>query len=62
MEIDEINIAYDQKKKVFVAYNVDAKIVVTGVCVESACDAYRNRYYEIQAEMANDDYVETILP
>jgi phosphoribosylaminoimidazole carboxylase (NCAIR synthetase) len=59
---DEIHVAYDRKNGKYVAYNVENNIFATGVCVESACDAYRSRYYEIQADMARQDYEESLLP
>jgi hypothetical protein len=57
-----INIAYDRKNGAYIAYNVESNIFATGVCVETACDAYRSRYYEIQAELAREDYEESLLP
>lgn len=53
-----INIAYDRKNSTYVAYNLENNIFATGICVESACQAYRNRYYEIQREIAEEDYYE----
>ena len=59
---DEIHIAYDRKNGKYVAYNVENNIFATGVCVESAVSAYRSKYYEIQADMARQDYEESLLP
>lgn len=49
---DEIHIAFDRKNTQYVAYNVETNIIATGICVDSATDAYRSRYYEVQAENA----------
>lgn len=38
---DIINIAYDRKNAVYIAYSLETKIFATGVCVESACEEYR---------------------
>lgn len=57
-----INIAYDHKNGKYVAYNVENNIFATGICVESAADAYRSKYYELQADMARQDYEESLLP
>lgn len=53
---DEIHIGYDRKNGKFIAYNVEANIFAVGICVDSACDAYRSAYYERQADMARQDY------
>jgi len=55
--LNPIHIAYDRTNQQYVAYNTNTGIVATGVCVESACEAYRNRYYEIQAELATADFI-----
>jgi hypothetical protein len=44
MEEHIINIAYDRKNGQYVAYNVEHKLFGTGICVETACDAYRDAY------------------
>jgi hypothetical protein len=59
---DKIHIGYDRKNSLYIAYNVENNIFATGICVESATDAYRSKYYEIQADMARQDYEESLLP
>lgn len=39
-----INIAYDRKNGIYIAYNVVYNIFVRGVCVETACEEYRKAY------------------
>lgn len=58
---EEIQIAYDRKNGKYVAYNDENDLFATGVCVETACDAYRSKYYERQAEMAREDHLNSVL-
>lgn len=46
MDTNIIHIAFDKSKKKFVAYNEDTNIFATGVCVVSAVDAYKIKFYE----------------
>lgn len=59
---NEIHIGYDRRNGLYIAYNVENNIFATGICVESAANAYRSKYYERQAEMARQDYEESLLP
>lgn len=41
-----INIAYDRSRGCYVAYSIITGIFAIGVCVETACEAYRDKYFE----------------
>jgi len=56
-----INIAYDRKNNTYVAYNIEYNIFVIGVCVESAVEAYRIKYNEIQLDLVKQPYNDFLL-
>ncbi len=45
-----IEIAYDRKNECYVAYNLEAGIVATGVCVTTAVENFKVKRFEKLAE------------
>jgi len=43
----KIDIAYDIKNKRYVAYNIEAGIIATGVCVTTALENFKAKELEV---------------
>jgi hypothetical protein len=52
-----IEIAYDKKNKRFVAYNLEANVVATGVCVTSAVENFQSKRLEKIAEFEEESMI-----
>lgn len=50
-----INIAFDKTNGLYIAYNTLTGIFVTGICVESACKAYRKSYFKSKNKVVVHD-------
>jgi hypothetical protein len=50
-----INIAFDKTNGLYIAYSLLTGIFTTGVCVESACEAYREKFYEQSYESMHSE-------
>ncbi len=49
-EWDEIQIAYDRRNSLYVAYSTETGIVATGICVSSAVEEYKNQANALEYE------------
>lgn len=45
-----IDIGYDKTNGRYIAYNTHTGIFATGICIESACEAYRALFYGKKAK------------
>lgn len=43
---EEIQIAFDRRNSLYVAYSTETGIVATGVCVQSAVTSYKENYLQ----------------
>lgn len=53
----KIEIAYDRKNECYVAYNLEAGIVATGICVTTAVENFKTKRLEKLAEFKESEMI-----